>query len=296
MAKETPLVSVITPTYNREAFIQKAVDEVLAQSYGNFEHLIVDDGSTDNTRAVLEPYLQDPRIQYFYQENQGQSVARKSALERAKGDYICFLDSDNYWSRDKLEKQLALFAQHPDADIVYGDIVTIDEQGQEVSRENMRRYSGHIAPHMMKDNCVSMNTAMARRRCFDDLGGTNGKRRVADDYELWLRFSAKYQYLYVPEYFAYYRVMTNQISSDKTRRFDSNEAILHDFARQFPDAMSPKEFAQGFASFYTRKARYLGGVGKKKEAVGEIVRALRYTPFNRVPWRGLAAVLVKRGS
>lgn len=296
MAKDAPLVSIITPTYNREDFIQKAVDEVLAQSYDNFELLIVDDGSTDNTKVILEPYLRDSRISYFYQENQGQSVARKFALSRAKGDFICFLDSDNYWSRDKLERQLGEFKLHPHVDIVYGDIITIDEAGNEVSRDNMRRYSGHIAPQMMKDNCVSMNTAMAKRRCFDELGGPSGNRRVADDYELWLRFSARYQYLYVPEYYAYYRVMRNQISSDKSRRFDSNESILHDFADQFPDAMSRGEFDKGFAAFYTRKARYLGMIGRKKDAMAEAFRALRYTPFSQVPWRGLVAVLIKRGS
>lgn len=294
MEKEMPLVSVITPTFNREAFIQKTVDEVLAQTYGNFEHIIIDDGSTDNTRSILRPYLEDSRIRYFYQDNQGQSSARKNALSHANGDYICFLDSDNYWSKDKLERQLALFSKYPEVDVVYGDVITIDEGGNEISRKNMRRYSGHIAPQMMRDNCVSMNTAMVRRNCFDELGGSRVNRQVADDYELWLRFSAKYEYLYVAEYFAYYRVMTNQISSDKTRRFESNEAILNDFVDQFPDAMSQKEFAQGFASFFTRKARYLGSIGERGAAVREISKALRYTPLNPIPWRGLAAVLIKR--
>ncbi|KPQ01376.1 glycosyltransferase [Marinobacter sp. HL-58] len=294
MNKSTsPLVSIITPTYNRADFIEQAVNSVLAQTFTNFELLIVDDGSTDNTWDLLEPALADSRVRYFHQENQGQSVARNLALVEAKGDFVCFLDSDNYWPAEKLEQQVELFREHPDYDVIYGDIIVIDEDGKEVTRKNMKRYSGHIATYMIRDNCVSMNTAMARRRCFDELGAMSGTRRVADDYDLWLRFSARFRFLYVPQYFAYYRVMDDQISSDKTRRFDSNWQIINDFRREFPDAMSEKEFDFGFAAFHSRKARYLASHGSKREALGEMAKALRRSPFRRATWRSLAAVVLK---
>ena len=288
-----PLVSIITPTYNRADFIEQAVNSVLAQTYASFELLIVDDGSTDNTRDLLKPALADSRVRYFRQQNQGQSVARNLALSEAKGDLVCFLDSDNYWPAEKLEHQVSLFRQHPDYDVIYGDIIVIDEKGQEVSRKNMRRYSGHIARYMICDNCVSMNTAMARRRCFDELGAMSGKRRVADDYDLWLRFSARFRFLYVPEFLAYYRVMDDQISSDKTRRFDSNWQIITDFRQEFPDAMSEQEFDSGFAAFHSRKARYLASHGFRSQALAEMVKALRLLPLRRASWRSLAAVLLK---
>ncbi len=287
------LVSIIMPTYDRADFIGQGVNSVLAQTYTKFELLIVDDGSTDNTRDLLEPALADSRVRYFHQENQGQSVARNLALSKAKGSFVCFLDSDNYWPADKLEQQVELFRQHPEYDVIYGDVVVIDENNREVSRKNMKRYSGHIAKYMIRDNCVSMNTAMARRRCFDELGGMSGKRRVADDYELWLRFSARFPFLYVPEFLAYYRVMDDQISSDKTRRFDSNWQIITDFRREFPDAMSEKEFDSGFAAFHSRKARYLASQGSRSEALAEMAKALRLQPLRRASWRSLAAVLLK---
>lgn len=291
MSIEEPLVSIITPTYNRADFIGQAIDSVLAQTYGHFELIIVDDGSEDETRELVETY-QDSRIIYRYQENQGQSIARNLALKIARGDFICFLDSDNFWFPDKLEKSLEVFREHPEVDIVYGDGVTINESGQEISRENMRRYTGHIAAHMLKDNVVSMNTTMARRRCFDEMGGFSGKRRVADDYDLWLRFSARFYFFYLPEYLAYYRVMENQISSDKIRRFTTNESIIMDFLKQYPAALTAREKREGLGAFFLRKARYFASVKNKKEAYPSIVKAIRYNPGSIAVWRGLIKVLL----
>lgn len=293
MQENKPKVSIITPTYNRERFIGEAVESVLDQTFADFELLIVDDGSTDSTVERLRQYREDPRVQYFHQENQGQSIARNHALQHARGEFICFLDSDNAWVPDKLERQFAAFEETPDVDVVYGDIITIDEAGTELSRDNMRRHSGFIALQMLKDNCVSMNTAMARRRCFDELGGMSGKRRVADDYDLWLRFSARYRFRYIPEYLAYYRVMDDQISSDKSGRFESNEAIIHDFRKEFPDVLPKAQFDEAFAFFYARKARYLANSGNRSQALRSIATALAYRPIYKAPWRSLAAVILK---
>src|SRR5690554_3392541 len=290
MSANTPLISIITPTYNRADFIAEAVESVLAQTYPHFEFLIVDDGSIDHTDKVLEPYLNDERIRLFRQENQGQSVARNVALDEAQGEFICFLDSDNYWPAAKLEQQVRIFEQFPTTDVLYGDNVIINEAGEELSRNNMARYSGRIAPQMVKDNCVAMNTTMARRQCFDELGGMSGKRRVADDYDLWLRFSAKFEFRYEPEYWAWYRVMENQISSDKTQRFQVNEQIIRDFRRDFPGAMSTRDFDQGFAHFYIRKGRYLGRAGQKWDGLRELLKAVKYSPADLNVWRAFAAV------
>lgn len=292
-SRTNPLVSIITPTFNRADYIEQAVNSVLGQTYSNFELFIVDDGSTDDTKQRLGNALEDPRVHYFYQPNQGQSIARNFALSHASGDLICFLDSDNYWPENKLENQVILLADNPDVDVVYGDTVTIDEHDREISRKNMKRYSGHIARYMIRDNCVSMNTAMARRNCFDQMGAMSGTRRVADDYDLWLRFSARFRFLYVPEFLAYYRVMEDQISSDKTRRMDSNWQIINDFRREFPNAMSKPEFDSGFAAFHCRKARYMASQGSRREALAEVLKALKLDPTGRGVWRSLAAVLFK---
>lgn len=264
---------------------------MLAQTYVRFELIIVDDGSVDNTRDVVAA-IDDERVQYYYQENQCQSVARNLGLSKASGDFICFLDSDNMWFPDKLEKSLDVLSRMPEVDIVYGDCVTINEQGEELSRQNMRRYSGRICHLMLQDNFVSMNTTMTRRHCFDEMGGFSGRRRVADDYDLWLKFSARYQFYYLPEYMAYYRVMENQISSDKVSRFQTNEAIIRDFLHDYPGAVSKQEARKGLSVFFLRKARHFASVGNRSESFPAVFRALCYDPFSLPVWKGLAKVLL----
>src|SRR5690606_22331871 len=130
------------------------------------------------------------------------------------------------WLPDKLEVSVDVFQRKPDVDVVYGDQITIDEQGAETSRANMSRHSGRITQYMLRDNCVSMNTTMARRSCFEMYGSFDTRLRAADDYDLWLRFSAYCHFHYIPRYLAYYRVMPNQLSSDKSGRLATNEKIL----------------------------------------------------------------------
>src|SRR6056297_1667054 len=107
--ENAPLISIITPAYNRGKFIGDAIESVIHQNYPFFEHIIVDDGSTDNTRELVRQYQKrEPRIFYYYQENQGQSAARNNALARSKGVFVCFLDSDDYWLPGKIEESLAV--------------------------------------------------------------------------------------------------------------------------------------------------------------------------------------------
>lgn len=291
MAQATPRVSIITPTFNRADFICSAVKSVLEQTFGDFELLIVDDGSTDSTVSVLEPYLADTRIRYFYQPNQGQSVARNRGLAEALGELICFLDSDDAWSLTKLEQQVNLMDQHPEVDIIHGDEIDIDEHGLEISRKNMRRFSGMIARDLLADNSVSINTVMVRKRCFEEMGGFSETLRVADDYDIWLRFAARYRFLYVPTFFGFYRVMSNQISSDKQARFEANERIVLDFVRDFPEALSRRDRHWGLSRFYCRKARYYARVGDKLVAWRAVRRALKYRPSDPVVWRSLFRVI-----
>jgi len=290
--ENAPLISIITPAYNRGKFIGDAIESVIHQNYPFFEHIIVDDGSTDNTRELVRQYQKrEPRIFYYYQENQGQSAARNNALARSKGVFVCFLDSDDYWLPGKIEESLAVFDKHPEFDVVYGDCFTVNEYGEIISRRNIKRYSGRIAATLLRDNFISMSTTMVRRRCFDEMGGMSSKRKVADDYDLWLRFASKYLFYYLPEYLACYRISKNQISSDTPRRFKVNEEIILAFLEEYPEAVPWKEAKINLSRFYARKARFFSRAGDKRTAWNAIFNAFKYAPSSMLVWRGVFRVI-----
>lgn len=289
-----PRVTVVVPTYNRECFIALAVESVVNQSVQDWELIIVDDGSTDQTTALLDSWLTDPRIHYLYQSNQGQSAARNRGLAAVNSDYIGFLDSDDIWLSDKLEKQLAIFDRCAGVDIVHGDEIVIDEVGRVLSKQNMARYSGFITPQLLSDNCVSMTTALVRRGCFEEMGGFDESDRVAEDYELWLRFSTRYRFYYEPGYVTLYRSMADQLSTDTRLRLQANEHILNTFLNRFPSAVTPAERRTGLSRFHTRKARYLASAGCRAEAIRAIFEAFCLKPFDRGVWRGMYRVCLPK--
>jgi glycosyltransferase involved in cell wall biosynthesis len=134
------LVSVIVPTYNRAYCICAAIDSVLAQTHANWEMIIIDDGSTDNTKdLVLSKYGHDERIRYFYQRNFGVSVARNSGLRQARGEFIAFLDSDDLWEPWKLEIEVLVLNRLPEAGMVWTDMKAVDKEGKMITANYLRR-------------------------------------------------------------------------------------------------------------------------------------------------------------
>ena len=290
--KQPPLVSVITPTYNRAAFLGTAIESVLAQTYPHFEHIVVDDGSTDHTPALMERYLRDRRVRYLSQSNQGQSVARNLAVEHCAGEFICFLDSDDSWFPDKLREQVALFHAHPEVGVVYGDYVFVDERGNELAMQNMARYSGRVTAELLVDNFISMNTTMSRAAVIRDAGGFAPDDRLSEDYGLWLRVSMRAEFLYVPRLWARYRVMADQLSSQTLPRLYSNERLLDAFLAREAHGLSDREIRAGQLDFMIRKARTLSAEGETGAAIHTIGQALACAFWSAAPWRALARILV----
>ena len=287
-----PLVSVVTATYNRAHYLPGTIESVLRQTYPHLEHHVVDDGSADNTKETIASYLDDSRLKYHIQRNRGQAVARNVGLAHAKGEYICFLDSDNLWERDKVESQLGEFEAHPEADVVYGDIQAIDEEGKPLDIPNMTRYSGQITEMLLRDNFVSFNTVMIRRRCYEELGGLDERIRRADDYEFFLRYSTRFRFLYVPKAYVQYRIQRNQISSNKEARFESNRSILENFMKQHPELVSEETRKTAWCHFYTRRGRHRASTANYSGALGDYFRAIGYRPANVVPWRAILRMLL----
>lgn len=198
------MVSVIIPTYNRAHLIERSINSVLNQTYKDFELLIVDDASTDNTEEVVKRYA-DERIRYIKcEENGGASKARNRGIEEAKYDYIAFQDSDDEWHADKLEKQMNLMLGAPEnVGLVYCEYHYHSVEGMEAFCPErsipLEMKAGFIFPQLLLKNMVGTPTMLVKKECFDKLGVFSEGLTCLEDWELVLRIARNYQIAFVPE-------------------------------------------------------------------------------------------------
>jgi glycosyltransferase involved in cell wall biosynthesis len=185
-----PVVSVIIPTFNREKFLGKAIQSVLAQSFPDFEIIIVDDGSTDETAEVVKSFPAD-RLQYVYQPNRGRSNARNHALRLARGRYIAFLDSDDLYLPGKLELQVNYLDCHPDVGMVYTSAYCIDESGNQLEYQYKAKTSGRIYRDVafFVPVTITLPTVMVRRDVFDKVGNFDESMERFEDTDMWRRIA-----------------------------------------------------------------------------------------------------------
>lgn len=189
------LVSVIIATFNREILIVKAIESVLAQTFKDFELIVVDDGSTDSTAQVLAKYRD--RITYLYQENKGPSAARNLGIKNANGAYVCFLDSDDLWHKDKLKIQLNAINHNPDIKICYTNEIWI-RNGIRVNQKKIhQKYSGWIFQKCLPLCIISPSSVLINREVFDKIGLFDEDLIVCEDYDFWLRASIYYPITFI---------------------------------------------------------------------------------------------------
>jgi glycosyltransferase involved in cell wall biosynthesis len=199
-SKFNPLVSVVIPTYNRAGLLKRAVKSVLNQTYSNFELIIVDDCSTDDTETVAKSF-RDSRIRYIrHKKNQGAPAARNNGILASKAQYIAFQDSDDEWLPTKLEKQVNSFSFAPhDLGVVYTSFWLID-QGKKtlIPAPDIKKTEGKIYTELLKKNFVNTPTALVRKECFEKVGMFENIPRL-QDWELWLRLSKHYHFKHLNE-------------------------------------------------------------------------------------------------
>jgi len=228
-----PRVSVIIPTYNRRAYVQEAIDSVLAQTCTDYEIIVVDDGSTDGTGEVLRERY-GSLVVYAWQENQGVSAARNAAIRACTGEFVALLDSDDLWLPRKLERQMAAFEQHPDTALVYSFGAEIDEKGFELGS------GGHLGQDLpepdrpfesLLQGCwIPALTAVFRRECLTDVGYFDEGLVGAADWDMWLKIAERWPVVCVPEVLARYRVhavnMTKMLYATR-RAVEEDLAVLN---------------------------------------------------------------------
>lgn len=247
------MISIILPTYNREGIIKRAIDSVLTQTFSDWELIIMDDGSTDETEHAVAKYLVDTRISFYKQINAGPIAARNNAAKIAKGDWLAFLDSDDEWLPEKLEKQWAKIKEANKEIVVFGNFYYINENNDKLGEffgSKTKPYSGRILQRLLADNFVLTSSVVLPRQLFLNLGGFNRELNlvIGEDHELWLRLSGVLEFHYIPEPIVLYRVHSVQLTKKKLATYLSVlKLYLHLFLYQEKYiGLTKKMVVQGF--------------------------------------------------
>jgi glycosyltransferase involved in cell wall biosynthesis len=228
--------TVVMPAYNAEATIAAAIESVLAQTHDDWELVIVNDGSTDDTYAVIHAYLNDPRVRALGQPNRGLSAARNAAIAAGRAPLVSMLDSDDLWLPTYLEEMAAALAADPTAAFAYTDAWMLDDRTRRIHRASAMAYQDPPDPppadadallaELVLRNFV-FTSATVRRRVLDEVGGYRPGLSAAEDYELWLRIAAHgYRAARVPGRLAVYRRRPGSLSRDSLLMAQSLREVL----------------------------------------------------------------------
>jgi len=204
----TPAISVVIPTHNRRHYIGQTLDSVFAQSFKDYEIIVVDDGSTDGTGDSLASLIRKKKIRYEHQDARGVSAARNRGVGLARSPYIAFLDSDDLFLTTKLEKQMQVFAQDPKLGFVHCKFSKFDVQGNDLGIRDTSLFQGQIYPWMLQEWSVlmAMPCLVIRTDVLTEVGGFDENMDWAEDLDLWRRIARRYRVGVVPEVLVKVRV------------------------------------------------------------------------------------------
>jgi glycosyltransferase involved in cell wall biosynthesis len=231
-------VSVVIPAFNSAKYLDTAIDSALNQTVPPLEVLVVNDGSIDNTEDVIAEYRGS--IRSFYQENSGPAVARNRAIAEAKGDLIAFLDADDIWALDKLERQLAHAKENPEARVIHTAFYHLQRDTGEISQPFPPKYqrliSGRCYSDLFLGNKIRISTVLVYKACFRVVGGFDEsvRRASTEDYDLWLRLARYYKFGYIDIPLMYYGQHPTSASSNRGVIVEGDLYVLRKALRSDP--------------------------------------------------------------
>jgi glycosyltransferase involved in cell wall biosynthesis len=232
---DSPKVSIIIPTYRHGDFILRTLDSVFSQTMQDYEIIVVNDGSPDDTEAVLSELIASRRIRYFKQVNQGQSVARNRGLELALGKYIAFLDDDDLWPVDKLEWQTDFLENNPNTSTIGGVAQAVDANDLPVWKDKFHpliTYDSLFAGNPF----LSPGQTLVRTDVLRELGGMNPRIWGADDWDLWFRIAQKFKIEMIDRLALYYRLHAGNASKQSARMLKACSVTIDLHLQNLPPA------------------------------------------------------------
>lgn len=271
-----PKVSVVIPTYNRAHLLGRAIQSVLDQTYRDFEIIIVDDASSDNTEEVVKGF-NDERIQYIrHEKNKGEGAARNTGIEAAKGEYIGSQDSDDEWLPEKLEKQMKTFESAPsDIGVVYTGFLRVRGNSKTyIPASKVIKRDDDIHNELLKGNFIGAPTALVKKACFARAGMFDERLPHLVDWEMWLRISRCYRFKCVDEPLVVSFFTPDSISANRDALIEARKLILEKHFQDF------KRDRRLLASHQYLIGNLLCQSGEIDQGRDYLLRALRSYPLN----------------
>ena len=234
---ESPLVSVVTPSYNTGAFIEETILSVKNQTYPHIEHIIMDGGSTDNTLDIIRKYEGTYNMRWVSEPDKGQSDAINKGWKMARGEIIGWLNSDDTYLPYAVDTAVKYLNDYPDVGMVYGECNIINECNQVTGRCEARAFD--LKEMLHQGNMVPQPTVFLRREVLEEVGQLDTKLHFAMDFDLWIRIALKFKIAYIPQYLANFRLCPGTKSGDEAHKFALDQLAVLD--KLFSDPELPEE-------------------------------------------------------
>ena len=279
-----PAVSVVIATYNRSALLQETIESVLKQSFQDFELIVVDDGSTDDTEAALKSY--GDRLRYFRQENRGPSAARNFGVTQARAAWISIQDSDDICAPDHLEILYRCAERNPDLGMVFANGAYIDDPGGKniIPQKKSKRLAekGVRLSDLFSTSIVRLQAALLSKKAFLAVGGLDESLRIAMDLDLALRFFMRFPVLYIDRIVFFYRRHEGNIGRNNELRLLENLRVMEKLVHEFPSAIETlgrQKINRRRAYRYYRLSKSRWKAGEKDKARDALRQAILLRPF-----------------
>lgn len=276
-----PKISVNIPCYNSAAFIRETLESVLSQTYGDFEIIVMDDGSSDDTAKIVKSFT-DSRVKYFYKDNEGLSETRNKGIAISSGEYIAFLDHDDLWLPDKLEKQIALFKKKDGLGVVFSDFFLLKNGCRESATyfSKCQPKRGYIFDDLLFDEAgfICISTVMIRKAIFEEVGYFKKEFESGEECEFFLRAAKDNEFDYIDEPLASYRLHAGNFSNRKDIYVKEAFDILRLWQVKEPGlfVQNKKKLAMRKANIFADAANFYVLNYKKKEAAHNFKLSLEH--------------------
>jgi glycosyltransferase involved in cell wall biosynthesis len=245
-----PLISVVIPTFNHAQYVRETVESVKAQTFGDYEIIVVNDGSPDNTAQVLSSYVASGDIRYFEQPNLGQATARNLGIRHARGEFIALLDDDDLWPADRLEWQVDVLRREARVAVIGGAVQLIDEQGLHVGAAPIEDGEVRFESLFRGSPFWSPGQTLIRADALRQVGGLDSRVWGGDDMDLWFRLARRAVIRTIPRLALRYRVHSQNASRNVARMYLNLRAVMESHLRWVAHPDRPRLRRDAYRSLY----------------------------------------------